>query len=165
MSFENITFTLKSIRYFVKIKLIALTRSADPLLCWIKDEFWHWNNVTLSTLLQISYAAIFQRWFNVARCCLTLFQHCFNVRMPAVSSVFDGKTITRQDLYWANPWLLLCCLTQPHETLNKPSRVLVFRFYCRLFVKYTFKRVWHASAPNVWFQLTIIYNLKSYRDL
>lgn len=117
MSFENITFTLKSIRYFVKIKLIALTRSADPLLCWIKDEFWHWNNVTLSTLLQISYAAIFQRWFNVARCCLTLFQHCFNVRMPAVSSVFDGKTITRRSI----PYRTYTGQTRDYSSVVWPS--------------------------------------------
>lgn len=116
MSFENITITFKRIRYFVKIKLIAITRSADSLLCWIKDEFWHWNNVTLSTLPQ-TYAAIFQRWFNFARCCLTLFQHCFNVRMPAVSSVFDGNTITGRSI----PYRTYTGQTRDYSSVVWPS--------------------------------------------
>lgn len=54
--------------------------------------------------------------------------------------------------------LFSCCWTQPHKTSNKPTRVLIFRLLYRLYMKYTFTWVWYASAPKVWFQLTIIYN-------
>lgn len=34
--------------------------------------------------------------------------------------------------------LFSCCLTQPHETPNNQTRVVVFRLLYRLYMKYTF---------------------------
>lgn len=74
-----------------------------------------------------------------------------------------GRSL-RKDCYCFNPEIILLLLEPASWNLQQANTRCFQTLIPRLYRKHIFTRVRDASAPKVWFQLTIPFNSKSYSE-